>query len=538
MSDLVHVRRALLSVSDKTDLIPFARSLVQHGVELISTGGTAKALAAAGLPVTPIDKVTGFPEVLDGRVKTLHPAVHGALLAVRSDPAHMATLNAHGIAPIELVCVNLYPFERTVMVEGVSRAEAIEQIDIGGPAMIRSASKNFASVAVVTSPDQYDRVVAELNTNAAHTTASLRADLAAAAFSRTSQYDAAIATYLGKRQGADLPPVLTPRLVRQSELRYGENPHQRAALYAEPGSRHTSIVNAEKLHGKELGYNNILDAAAALDLVVTMAEISAHESPVLVAACVVKHTNPCGAAIASSPESAVDAAIAGDPLAAYGGILALSAELDAPAARRITREGAFFEVVIAPSYTPEALAIISARWAAVRILKVGPLTAGPRSRVELRSVTGGMLAQDRDTHIGQLNQWTHAAGPEPSHATLAHAASLEAVCRALSSNAIAIGGPDPHIPGSPLRLFGAGAGQMDRVASCRIAVEKSGARAQGAIALSDAFFPFPDGPEILIRAGVKTIVHPGGSKRDQETLDLCQKSGVTCLLTGTRHFRH
>ncbi len=539
MSDLVHVRRALLSVSDKTDLIPFARSLVQHGVELISTGGTAKALAAAGLPVTPIDKVTGFPEVLDGRVKTLHPAVHGALLAVRSDPAHMATLHAHGIAPIELICVNLYPFERTVMAEGVSRAEAIEQIDIGGPAMIRSASKNFASVAVVTSPDQYDRVVAELDANAAHTTASLRADLAAAAFSRTSQYDAAIATYLGKRQGADLPPVLTPRLVRQSELRYGENPHQRAALYAEPGSRQTSIVNAEQLHGKELGYNNILDAAAALDLVVTMAEISAHDSPVLVAACVVKHTNPCGASIASSPESAVDAAIAGDPLAAYGGILALSTELDAPAARRITREGAFFEVVIAPSYTPEALAIISARWAAVRVLSTGPFRADiGRARIELRSITGGMLAQDRDTLIGQVDKWTHAAGPEPSPGTLAHAASLDAVCRALSSNAIAIGGPDPSIPGSPVRLFRAGAGQMDRVASCRIAVEKSGARAQGAIAISDAFFPFPDGPEVLIRAGVKTIVHPGGSKRDQETFDFCQKSGVTCLTTGTRHFRH
>lgn len=533
MSDLVPVRRALLSVSDKADLIPFARSLHALGVEIISTGGTAKALADASIPVTPIDKVTGFPEVLDGRVKTLHPAVHGALLAVRSSPEHMATLKTHNITPIDLVCVNLYPFERTVAADGVSREEAIEQIDIGGPSMIRSASKNFASVTVITSPDQYDRVVSDLQAHAGATTLALRADLAAAAFSRTSQYDAAIATYLGKRGAGSMPPVLAPRLVRLSELRYGENPHQAAALYAEPGSRQTSIVSAEQLHGKELGYNNILDAAAALDLVAMLAD--ADRGP---AACVVKHTNPCGAAIASSVEAAVDSAIAGDPLAAFGGILASSAELDAPAARRITRDGSFFEVVVAPSLAPEALDILRSRWTSVRILRTGPLRADTRSSVEMRSIAGGMLVQQRDTLVMQSPRWTHAAGPAPTVATLEAAEALEIICRALSSNAIAIGAADPSIPGCSVRLFGAGAGQMDRVASCRIAVEKAGANARGAIALSDAFFPFPDGPEVLIRAGIATIVHPGGSKRDQETFDLCNRAGVTCLTTGVRHFRH
>lgn len=539
MSELVRVGRALLSVSDKTDLIPFARSLVENGVELISTGGTAKALADAGLPVTPIDKVTGFPEMLDGRVKTLHPAIHGGLLGLRSSAEHVATMNAHGIRPIDLVCVNLYPFERTIAREGVTDAEAIEQIDIGGPSMIRSGAKNFASVAVVTSADQYDRVVSELATHQGCTTARLRADLAAAAFSRTSQYDAAIASYLGKRDGVAFPPVLSQRLVKQEELRYGENPHQRAALYVDPTSRETSITTARQLHGKQLGYNNILDAAAALDLVLMLRGLEDRADAGRVGACVVKHTNPCGAAMGATALEAIDAAIAGDPLAAYGGILACNAEVDGPAAERIIREGTFFEVVLAPSFTPDASESIARRWANVRILETGAFRAGNAARVELRSIAGGMLAQDRDTLVGDIQGWTHAAGPKPDAETMAQAAMLEVVCRALSSNAIVIGGADRSATRpAVVRLFGAGAGQMDRVASCRLAAEKAGAMARGAVAVSDAFFPFADGPEILINAGVRAIVHTGGSKRDQETLDLCEKRGVTCLITGARHFRH
>lgn len=539
MSELVRVTRALLSVSDKTDLIPFARALVAHGAELISTGGTAKALSDAGLPVTPIDAVTGFPEILDGRVKTLHPAIHGGLLGLRASAEHVATMQTHGIRPIDLVCVNLYPFERTIAREGVTEEEAIEQIDIGGPSMIRSGAKNFASVAVVTSADQYDRVASELAANQGCTTARLRADLAAAAFSRTSQYDVAIASYLGKRDGVAFPPVLSQRLIKHEELRYGENPHQRAALYGDPTTRETSITTARQLHGKQLGYNNILDAAAALDLVAMLRGVATSDGTTGVGACVVKHTNPCGAAIATTPLGAIDAAIAGDPLAAYGGILACNHQIDEAAAEQITREGTFFEVVIAPSYTPEASALIARRWANVRILETGPFRAGNAARIEVRSIAGGMLAQDRDIQVGDPQKWTHAAGPKPDADLLARAAMLEVVCRALSSNAIVIGGVDASIAGgSATRLFGAGAGQMDRVASCRIAVEKAGAMAREGIAVSDAFFPFADGPALLIDAGVRAIVHTGGSKRDQETLDLCEKRGVTCLITGIRHFRH
>lgn len=539
MSDLVRIKRALISVSDKADLIPFARALASRGVELISTGGTAKALADAGLPVTPIDQVTGFPEMLDGRVKTLHPAVHAGLLAVRSQPEHMNALSAHAILPIDLVCVSLYPFERTIAREGVADHEAIEQIDIGGPSMIRSGAKNFASVAVITSPDQYDRVVSELSTHDGCTTLQMREHLAAAAFARTSEYDATIAGYLGKRARDAFPAMLAPRLIKHGELRYGENPHQQAALYVDTASQETSIARARQLHGKQLGYNNILDAAAALDLVAMLKGLDGNgpaQGRTGCGACVVKHTNPCGCAVSTDPASAIDAAIAGDPLAAFGGILALNCTLDLPGAERITREGTFFEVVIAPAFEPAAADLIAKRWANVRILETGPLKPSSSRAVELRSITGAMLAQERDTLVGQTAQWVHAAGPKPDDALLEEASVIEAICRALSSNAIAIGGREPT--SNAIRLFGAGAGQMDRVASCRIAIAKAGSNAKGAVVVSDAFFPFPDGPQLLADVGVRAIVHPGGSKRDQETLDLCDKHAITCLTTGVRHFRH
>ena len=568
MAGLVKVRRALVSVSDKTDLTPFVSALIAHGAEIISTGGTAKALAAAGLPVTPIEKMTGFPEMMGGRVKTLHPMVHGGLLALRDDPEHVAAMKAHNIAPIDLLCVNLYPFEKTIAAPGVAQREAIEQIDIGGPSMIRSGAKNFAHVAVVPSPKFYDRVVADLAEHEGATTLGLRAELAAAAFARTAEYDAAIAAFLSRRVvalgeseggsgsagssgGASFPEFLRLAFTKRDDLRYGENPHQCGALYRDPASTEASVVSADVLHGKQLSFNNILDASASLELVKDLARIA----PGSAGAACIKHTNACGAAVADSVEAAVDLALEGDPVAAFGGILAVNRRFDAHAAKRATREGQFLEVIVAPSYDEEALEMLRARWANARLLAVGERGPSGARRLDYRSVPGGLLVQDRDTMTAQPAAWTHAAGPRPTPAMLDAASVLWTVCKHLKSNAIVIGGADPERKGaaSGVRLFGAGAGQMDRLTSCRIAVEKAGAALRGgpalragqeksagpgAIGCSDAFFPFPDGAKVLIDAGVAMLVHPGGSKRDKETLDLCESRGVTCMLTGVRHFKH
>jgi phosphoribosylaminoimidazolecarboxamide formyltransferase/IMP cyclohydrolase len=535
MADLVPIRRALISVSDKTDLVPFARALSERGVEIISTGGTSKALADAGVAVTPIDKVTGFPEMMGGRVKTLHPMVHGGLLALRDDPEHAAAMAKHGIRPIDLVCINLYPFEQTIGREGVTQGEAIEQIDIGGPSMIRSAAKNFAWVTVVTSPASYDRVAAELQGHGGATTLKLRAELAAAAFGRTSEYDAAITAYLARSGGLAFPQVLRLGYVKAEELRYGENPHQAGALYRDPSYRDPSVVTAKQLHGKQLSYNNINDAAAALEVVRALRGLDEPRA----GACVIKHANPCGAAVAESLGEAVELAIAGDPLAAYGGILAVNRALDAAAAERVCGKDRFMEVVVAPGYEPAALEMLRSRWRDVRVLEVrGEGAAGaPGRELECRSVPGGMLVQERDTLLGATTQWRHAAGPAPTPEQVRAAAFVESACRFLVSNAVAIGGAGAG-GGGALMLFGGGAGQVDRVSACRLAVEKAGGRARGAVAASDAFFPFPDGPTVLIDAGVSMIVHPGGSKRDEETFEVCNRAGVTCVVTGVRHFRH
>lgn len=530
MTDLVTIRRALLSVSDKTDLIPFARALAANGIELISTGGTAKTLLEAGLPVTSIDAVTGIPEMLDGRVKTLHPAVHGGLLALRDRPDHMDALSQHSIQTIDLVCVNLYPFEQTASRAEATPSEIIENIDIGGPSMIRSAAKNAAWVTVVTSPKQYDRVVSELTTHQGCTSHALRAQLAAAAFARTGAYDAAISAYFHRAAPSPFPPTLRLTYAKVDTLRYGENPHQSAALYKDPASTGPTIVNARQLGGKQLSYNNMLDAAAALELVKTFTRID----PAQYGACVVKHTNPCGAAIAASGVDAIELAIKGDPIAAYGGILAINRPLTADDAHAITTGGAFFEVVIAPEIDPDAASILLNRWANVRVLAVGTTPPSLHRKLEYRSIPGGMLVQDRDILPITPGTWEHRAGPRPAETDLAVAAFLVACVRALSSNAVVLGGPDAQ----GIRIFGSGAGQMDRVNACRVAIDKAGPLAAGAIAASEAFFPFPDGPNLLIDAGVRIIVHPGGSKRDDETFAVCDARGITCLTTGVRHFRH
>lgn len=521
MTDLVPIRRALLSVSDKTDLVPFARALVRRGVMLISTGGTAGALADAGLPVTRVADITGFPEILDGRVKTLHPAIHAALLARRDHPDHLDALRDHGIEPIDLVCINLYPFVRTIRREGVSAEEAIENIDIGGPAMIRSAAKNHEFIAVVTAASQYDRIINELDRHDGSTTLHLRADLAAAAFSRTAEYDAMISAWMNRRQIGAFPDQLRISFTKSLDLRYGENPHQQAALYRDPASRGPSIVNADLLHGKALSYNNVADAAAALLLV------REFDEP---AAAVIKHANPCGCAVADSLADAFGAAWEGDTLAAYGGIVALNRPVDAATAALIVEGTKFFEVVVAPAFDPDARDAIARRWANVRLLAVGDHPPTADRKIEMRTIPGGLLVQDQDRARAQPAAWRHVAGPPPSPALLADAAVLWTIAKHLKSNAIAIG--------AGRSLYGAGAGQMDRVTSCRLAVEKAGPRARGAIAASDAFFPFPDGPQILIDAGITTLIHPGGSKRDDETITLCKQKNITCLLTGIRHFRH
>jgi len=533
MADLLIIRRALVSVSDKEGLIPLASALHARGVEIISTGGTARALTEAGLPVRSVDSVTGFPEIMDGRVKTLHPAIHGGLLARKDDPSHMDTIRAHAIAPIDLLIVNLYPFEQTIATPGVALEDAIENIDVGGPAMIRAAAKNHESVCVVTEPSQYSEVLDELGASGG-ISLETRRRFAAQAFARTSAYDGAIASYLGCRFTPDdpMPARMTIAMERTQTLRYGENPHQRAAVYRAgtgPLAASPSLVDVRQLHGKELSYNNLLDGAAAL---ATAGDL-ARAVPGAACAAIIKHTNPCGAAAAETIGAAVDLALAGDPVAAYGGILATTAPIDRAAADRVTRKGLFLEVVIAPSFEPDALEMLRSRWTTVRLLELGSGTTIAPS-LTVRTIPGGMLVQVPDAGALDTSQWSVAAGPPVSPRRMAEAAAVWIIAKNLTSNAIAIGGAD----GTGVRLFGAGAGQMDRVASCRIAIEKAGDRARGAIAASDAFFPFPDGPALLIDAGVEVIVHPGGSKRDEETIALCAARGVSCVVTGSRHFRH
>lgn len=549
-TDLVPIRRALISVSDKTGLEPLVRALAARNVEIVSTGGTARAIEALGVPAVPVERLTGFPEMMDGRLKTLHPRVHGGLLAVRDDPAHARAMSEHHIAPIDLVCINLYPFEQTVTAPGATETHIVEQIDIGGPAMVRSAAKNHAFVAVVTGSHQYQRLITELEHHQGATTLVLRRELAAAAFARTAAYDSAIAAWFGApgpSGASDMPEVLRLAYPKHLELRYGENPHQHAALYRDPswkqpgnGAGASSVVWSTQLHGKELSYNNINDAAAALALCDDLAMLA----PERVSSCVIKHANPCGAASAIDAYDAVDGTLTGDPLAAYGGILACSAPIDVNAARRLTGEGVFLEVILAPSFAPGALDILRERWSSVRLLATGhlarPMAASTKHAAPLtvRTIPGGALAQRRDTALPDISQWQHRAGPEPSGELLGAAAFAWVCVKHLSSNAVAIAVRAKDAPGAGARLIGAGAGQMDRVTACRLACEKAGPRARGAVACSDAFFPFADGPQLLIDAGVSLIAHTGGSKRDHETFELCDRRAVTCLTTGLRHFRH
>jgi phosphoribosylaminoimidazolecarboxamide formyltransferase / IMP cyclohydrolase len=520
------IRRALISVGDKAGIVPFATALVTHGVALISTGGSARTLAAAGLPVTGVAAITGVPEFLDGRVKTLHPAIHAGLLARRDREDHLAELMVRGIAPIDLLVCNLYPFAETVA-SGASAEDCIEDIDIGGVALIRAAAKNHEAVTVVTDPADYDGVLAEFNAGNGEVGAAMRQTLARKAFAMTAAYDSSIAQWMGGEEGVAFPETLVLAGRLSEPLRYGENPHQAAAFYL-TGESIPGVATARQLQGKELSYNNYGDADAAFELV---AEFS---SP---AVAIVKHANPCGIAIGADLREAWDKALACDPQSAFGGIVAVNRPLDAPTADAIGR--LLIEVVIAPAAEEAAITAL-ARRTALRLLITGGLPDPAASRRIFRSLSGGILVQERDRTSVAPDGLRTVTRREPTHAETADLLFADKVVKHVKSNAIvfARGGA----------TVGIGAGQMSRVDSVKIAAAKSaevgkaaGRRQSptfGAVLASDAFFPFADGVEAAIAAGVTAIIQPGGSVRDQEVIAAADAAGIAMVFTGIRHFRH
>jgi phosphoribosylaminoimidazolecarboxamide formyltransferase / IMP cyclohydrolase len=510
-------RRALVSVSDKRGVEDFARRLSGMGFEIISTGGTAKALTEAGVEVVPVSEVTGAPEILGGRVKTLHPKIHGGILADLGDPDHVEQLVEQDIGPIDLVCINLYPFEETVA-GGATEKEAVEQIDIGGPAMLRAAAKNFGSVTVVPSPEFYEEVLAALE-GEGHFQAETRRRLALAAFRRTAEYDAAISDWLGERvEGVTegFPERRTVRYERVSGLRYGENPHQAAAYYAEVGVEHL-LSGVGILQGREISFNNLYDLDAARTLLTDLGDFGAQ------AAVIVKHANPCGAALGASVADAYRKALASDPQSAFGGIVALSGEVDGDLASEISNT--FTEILVAPGFTEEAREILSAK-PNVRVLVAGPLS---RPALSSKYVTGGVLLQASDA-VEDDSEYRVVTETHPSPQQMGDLIFAWRVARVVKSNAIVLAKDGATV--------GVGAGQMSRVDSSEIAVKKARERAQGAAAASDAFFPFADGVEALAEAGIEAVIQPGGSVRDDEVVEAANRQGLAMVFTGRRHFLH
>ncbi|HEX7045591.1 MAG TPA: bifunctional phosphoribosylaminoimidazolecarboxamide formyltransferase/IMP cyclohydrolase [Burkholderiales bacterium] len=519
------IRRALISVSDKTGIVDFARALAARGVEILSTGGTARLLVDAGVRVIEIAQHTGFPEMLDGRVKTLHPRVHAGLLARRDEPAHMAALAQHDIPPIDLVVVNLYPFEQTVARADCTLAEAIENIDIGGPTLLRAAAKNHAAVTVVVESADYDAVLAEMDANANAVSAATRFRLAVKAFEHTARYDGAIANHLGALAPdgarADFARTLNLQFRLSAVLRYGENPHQRAAFYVEHPPPAGSIAGARQLQGKELSFNNIADADAALECV------KAFERPACV---IVKHANPCGVAAADSLAAAYDAAYATDPTSAFGGIIAFNRPLDGATARAIVARQ-FVEVIIAPDIDADARSALATK-ANVRVLVCGAW-ATPAAAWDIKRVTGGVLLQDADAVRIAPTQLKRVTRRAPSDAELRDLLFAWRVVKYVKSNAIVYCRDE--------RTIGIGAGQMSRVDSARLATLKArdaGLEVRGSVMASDAFFPFRDGLDQAAAAGVTAVIQPGGSMRDQEVIAAADEHGIAMVFTGVRHFRH
>jgi phosphoribosylaminoimidazolecarboxamide formyltransferase/IMP cyclohydrolase len=521
------IRRALLSVYDKTGLVDLGHSLTRLGIELISTGGTRRTLQEAGITVHDIAEFTQFPEMLDGRVKTLHPRIHAGILAIRSNPLHRATLAAHNIATIDLVVCNLYPFQATVARPGSTHEEIIENIDIGGPSMIRAAAKNYHDVAVLTDPGQYAGILEELQSQGCRLSLTTRERLAGEAFTRTGAYDQAISHYfVGRSSQQGLPEHLHLDFDRHLALRYGENPHQQAAFYVRPGKRYASVSSAEQLHGKELSFNNILDLDSALSLVREFSKP---------AAVVIKHNNPCGAAVAASLAEAFDQAYEGDPLSAFGGILGFNRPVDPATAQRITEPNRFIECIIAPEFQAEALQIITTRptWKkSVRLLRTGNLeTDGTRAaELDFRRVDGGLLVQTRDQGADDFAQMKVVTQRAPTDQEMADLRFAWQVAKHVKSNAIVLVKEN--------LVVGVGAGQMSRVDSVHLAVRKAGDRVPGSVLASDAFFPFRDNIDEAARAGVRAVIQPGGSMRDQDSIAACNEHGLAMVFTGVRHFRH
>jgi phosphoribosylaminoimidazolecarboxamide formyltransferase/IMP cyclohydrolase len=521
----LRVRRALLSVSDKTGIVEFARGLRDLGVELLSTGGTAEAIRDSGIDVTDVSDFTGSPEILDGRVKTLHPRLHAALLARRDDPAHVETLEREGIEPIDLVCVNLYPFERTVAATDVSEAEAIENIDVGGPTMIRAAAKNHRHVAVVVKPEAYDAVLAELQDSGGEISQETLHWLANEAFAETARYDAAISRWFGFRYETYPSHFVMPH-EKFLDLSYGENPHQKAALYIEVGARSHVLSKVAKKHGRALSFNNVLDLDSGRRL------LDEFDEPACV---IVKHNNPCGVAIADDVGVAYAKALACDPLSAFGGVVLFNRPVEVALAERLHEN--FIEVLLAPSFDDDALEVL-ARKEAMRILENAEQRGyEPRER-DVKRVRGGMLVQDPDRITETRESMRVVTAAEPTEEQWDDMLFAWKVCQHVRSNAIVIAKEGATL--------GIGAGQMSRVDSVRIAIEKArdarGTEADqllgGSVMASDAFFPFADGPQLGIDAGVRAVIQPGGSKRDNEVIAACDAGAVAMVVTGHRHFRH
>ncbi len=517
------IKRALISVSDKFGLGGFARALADAGVEIYSTGGTARCLQEEGIAVHEVSAYTGFPEMMDGRLKTLHPKVFGGILGRRNRDDDMASLSAHGIVPFELVVVNLYPFEATVQREGVTREEAIEQIDIGGPSLVRAAAKNHEFVTVATHPQQYAEILAEFSQRGA-TTTPLRQRLAGEAFAHTAAYDRAIAGYFASLEsGSPLPPVLHLSLERKEILRYGENPHQQAALYGDARVQGANLVTARKLNGKELSYNNLMDLDSALAI--------ARSLPAA-AAVVIKHTNPCGAASADTLAVAARRALEGDPVSAFGSVLGFNQIVDQATAEFLATPGLFVEAIVAPGYDDAALEILTTRpkWKQnVRLMDVGPLDAPPAA-IHYRCIDGGLLLQEADVGPDEEASWQVVTNSQPTPQQMDELRFAWAVMRHVKSNAIVLC--------KNRMLCGAGAGQMSRVDSVDIAIRKAADRAAGCVLASDAFFPFPDSIHIAAEAGILAIIQPGGSRKDQEVIDACNQHALPMIFTGRRHFKH
>ncbi len=516
-SEDVQVARALLSVSDKTGLVEFARGLVELGIEIVSTGGTARELTEAGLEVRQISDLTGFPEIMDGRVKTLHPKLYSGLLAVRDNPEHMHAAEDHDVEFVDLVCVNLYPFERTAARRGVADHEVIENIDIGGPSMIRAAAKNFQFVAPVVSPESYDAILAELREFDRRLSPTTRESLAAEAFAYTARYDTAIARWF-QEKGADFPALMVRAFEKVLELPYGENPHQRAAYYSQVGTRTHVLSMISQLGGKELSFNNLLDLDAGRLM------ISEFQIP---ACAIIKHNNPCGVAVGKTGLEAYQKAFECDPLSAYGGVVCLNRRVDGTLAEAITSQ--FVEVLFARGYDEDALEVLESK-RNMRILDDRERRNPDMIDPHLHQVVGGMLVQDRDYDLEERSEMQVVSQRQPTEAEWGELSFAWKVCKHVRSNAIVIS--------RDLATVGIGAGQMSRVDSVRLAIEKSRSSLQGSVLASDAYFPFADGPQLALSEGTIAIIQPGGSVRDHEVVEAVDAAGAAMVFTSRRHFRH